>query len=85
MKLYTLRIGEYILTNPDLTYLHGYKTGCSGLQCTINGFYAWLANPLNLFGLGALGALGIVVILLVFAGPTVVALLLIFSRRKGAT
>ena len=82
IMLYTLRIGSYILTNPDLQALQKSTTeGCTGFQCTLDSLGGVLSNPFAwLGGLFALGSGAVIVILLIVLGPT--GLLLLLSRRK---
>ena len=87
IQLYTLRIGQYIVTNPSNTGLGGRSQGCTGASCVSEAFDnlgAWIAaNPL-LAGLIASLGVGIVVILIlaIFATPVIVALVYVLGRRK---
>lgn len=65
VTLYTLRVGQYILTNPDKTQLQQRDQGCTGWACVSNGLGAWFSNPLNLLGLGVYGLLVVAVIVFV--------------------
>jgi hypothetical protein len=86
VTLYTLQIGEYIVTNPN-TQGQGGSTNpnaCSGLGCTFNQIAACFSLT-NLFCWGSIAALGtiaVVVILLIVAGPTIVILVTLLMRRR---
>lgn len=78
IKLYTLRLGEYILTNPDKTALQGQKGSCSELACLTDDLAGFFANP---FG-SVFGTIFIVVIVLLALGYAAPSLSL-FARRKS--
>ncbi len=85
VTLYTLRIGEYILTNPDKTTLSQRQQSCTGLACISSNWGAWWSNPLNQI-LAAVAVfltvmIVVVVILLIFAPELL--LFLVFNRRRG--
>lgn len=82
VKLYTLRIGEYILTNPDTTSLKLRSQGCTGLVCVGDALHAWLSNPLNLAGLGVFGLLAVAVVVVVVIAVTMPELVFL-GRRRG--
>lgn len=87
VTLYTLQIGEYVTNsqNPSGQTLSKNPTQqCSGLNCQLLGFEKWISSPFTLLGLGGLGLLGIGVVILIVAGPTVVALVMLLqNRRRG--
>lgn len=70
VTLYTLRIGEYILTNPDKTSLQQRQQNCTGITCVYNalaGLGNWLSSPLGtLFSFLVIGA--VILVALVFLG-----------------
>lgn len=78
--LYTLRIGEYILTNPDRTALGVQVPGCTGLGCTIDGINAWLANPLND---ALLLMIAFVVVVIIFLPEITTLLMVLMGQRRG--
>lgn len=89
ITLYTLQIGEYIQNsqNPSKQGLGTNPTqSCAGIQCNLNGIGACFSftNFLCWGTLSTLGAFGLVVVILIFAGPTVVALLALYTRQKGS-
>lgn len=79
VTLYTLRIGEYILTNPSTQGLGNRNQNCTGfIGCGVE----WFENPFNQI-LAALGVgLGLFVIILIFATPVVVALIALYANGR---
>ena len=84
--LYTLRIGEYILTNADKTGLGTRTQSCTGLGCVtqaldgignwFGGLGSWLSNPLN--------QVSSFVYILIFAAVMVFIVVTVFMRRIPA-
>ncbi len=85
VQWYTLRVGQYTLTNPNTVGLNGYGNVCSGIQCNLNSIGACfsLTNLLCWGSLAALGTTAIIVVLLIFAGPAIVALFVLYRRGKS--
>lgn len=75
VRLYTLRIGEYIITNPDTTGLNIRNQSCTGLACFhLNGF--------DIAALGAYGLLVVAVVVVVVIALLAPDVLLLRLRRK---
>jgi len=90
IELYTLRIGEYIVTNPNTTGLGSRSQSCTGLACIPAAFgslYSWIEkNPILAGLIASLGVgLVVVIILAVFATPVVVAVVYALSKRGQKT
>ncbi len=84
VTLYTLQVGQYILTNPDTTSLHhNGSNACTGIDCTLQGIGAWLSNPFNQFALALGGTLGLAIVVFVVIIVLFPGVLLIIFRRRG--
>lgn len=63
ITLYTIRLGEYIYTNPSKIPLGPYTTSqCTGIQCTINQIVSILQNPFLWLTTGAFILIAIAII-----------------------
>ncbi len=79
IQLYTLRLGEYIYTNPSKIALNSSTvSGCTGVNCPINGIGSWLSNPFNVLG----GAIFVIVLLAVLVFAAVFAFSIGFKLRR---
>ncbi len=70
ITLYTLRLGEYIYTNPStITLQKSTVSGCSGVNCLTTGITSWFSNPFNIAGISIfiLAAIAVVVFAAIFA------------------
>lgn len=89
IQLYTLRIGEYIVTNPSTTSLGSRSQSCTGLSCAtevFTNFGAWVAANPALAGIIAALGVGVVIfiVLAVFATPVILAIIYLAGRGRRA-
>lgn len=65
VQLYTLQIGQYILTNPSTTGLGTRNQNCTGLSCALDSIGAFLNNPFGQLAIFTTLFLFLVVVIIV--------------------
>lgn len=84
-QVYYLQIQQYLFVNPFTKPITCGSQGCGGTNVGFfDGLYAFVSSPLTWLGIAGLGAVGVLILLAIYASPLLVALVYYFaSRKKG--